>query len=70
MHPDIAYELARGRIDDLHRDAARRRVARTAAPGTATRSSFLGAWARTRFATAEWVTARTRAAADPACCPA
>jgi hypothetical protein len=37
MNPTISYELARTRIDDLHRRAARERLARAAAPSTAPR---------------------------------
>ena len=32
MNPTISYELARTRIDDLRRRAARERLARAAAP--------------------------------------
>ena len=35
MNPTISYELARTRIDDLHRRAARERLARAAAPSAA-----------------------------------
>jgi hypothetical protein len=34
MNTTINYELARTRIDDLHRRAARERLARAAAPST------------------------------------
>jgi hypothetical protein len=37
MNPTISYELARTRIDDLHRRAARERLARPAAPSAAPR---------------------------------
>jgi hypothetical protein len=37
MNPTISYELARTRIDDLHRRAARERLAHAAAPSTAPR---------------------------------
>jgi hypothetical protein len=37
MNTTISYELARIRIDDLHRRAARERLARAAAPSTAPR---------------------------------
>ena len=37
MNPTISYELARTRIDDLHRRAARERLARAAAPSAAPR---------------------------------
>ena len=37
MNPAISYELARTRIDDLHRRAARERLARAAVPSTAPR---------------------------------
>ncbi len=37
MNPTISYELARTRIDELHRRAARYRLARAAAPPTAPR---------------------------------
>jgi hypothetical protein len=37
MNPAISYELARTRIDDLHRRAARERLARPAAPSAAPR---------------------------------
>jgi len=37
MNTTISYELARIRIDDLHRQAARARLARAAAPSTAPR---------------------------------
>jgi hypothetical protein len=37
MNPTVSYELARIRIDDLHRRAARERLARGAAPSTAPR---------------------------------
>ena len=37
MNTTISYELARIRIDDLHRQAARERLARAAAPSTAPR---------------------------------
>ena len=31
MHPAVMYEIARSKIDDEHRDAERRRLARIAA---------------------------------------
>ena len=34
MNTNISYELARTRIDDLHRRAARERLARGGAPST------------------------------------
>jgi hypothetical protein len=37
MNTTIGYELARTRIDDLRRRAARERLARAAAPSTAPR---------------------------------
>ena len=37
MNTTISYELARTRIDDLHRRAARERLARAAAPSAARR---------------------------------
>jgi len=37
MNTTISYELARTQIDDLHRRAARDRLARAAAPSTAPR---------------------------------
>jgi hypothetical protein len=37
MNTTISYELARTLIDDLHRQAARERLARAAAPPTAPR---------------------------------
>jgi hypothetical protein len=37
MNTGISYELARTRIDDLHRRAARERLARATAPSTAPR---------------------------------
>jgi hypothetical protein len=37
MNTTISYELARTRIDDLHRRAARERLARAAAPPAARR---------------------------------
>jgi hypothetical protein len=71
MHPDIAYTLARGRIDDLHRDAARRRLARAVAPRTSSRLPLAGAFGELRVRAARWVSASSRStAADPACCPA
>ena len=71
MHPDIAHALARGRVDDLHRDAARRRLARAAAPRPSIRLPLAGALAELRVTAARWVSAPSRStAADPACCPA
>jgi hypothetical protein len=37
MNTTISYELARTRIDDLHRRAARERLARSAAPSATPR---------------------------------
>ena len=71
MHPDIAHTLAHGRIDDLHRNAARRRLARAAAPRTSLRSPLVGTLGELRVAAARWVSTPSRStAAAPACCPA
>ena len=76
MHPDIAFALTEARIADLHRDAARHRLARTAGPRPAARRSIRDTWTAARTGAAGWIAARSHttrsdiAAADPVCCPA
>ena len=70
MQPDIAYALARGKVDDLHRDAARRRLARAAAPRSSLRLPLAGALAALRVRAAHRVSAPRATAAGPVCCPA
>jgi hypothetical protein len=73
MDPIIATAIARARISDLHRDAARRRLARQAS-GQRTRRITTGV-VSLRSNLGQWLAAHGRAVQaysqpEPACCPA
>jgi hypothetical protein len=62
MNTTISYELARIRIDDLHRQAARERLARVAAPSTAPRPNRIRVPVSLRLRLRRAYTATTHAA--------
>jgi hypothetical protein len=62
MNTTMSYELARIRIDDLHRQAARERLARAAAPSTAPRPNRIRVPVSLRLRLRRAYTATTHAA--------
>jgi hypothetical protein len=71
MNPYLTRAAAETRITDLHREAAQRRSARTAAFRPASRRPLRDAWTGARTATTGWLSARSVAAQGaPVCCPA
>ena len=72
MDPYIAQALAQAHVDDLHREAARRRLARSARAGrprhTSRGAGGLGTTLRT--AASRLTTPVALARREPGCCPA